>query len=226
MFLALPIHVLNFNRYFLSCIKGPIKPGEAYLFKPSMRLKLTYCLLILLFAGIFSCNKRDTPGGPPDPCAGLNYNITHTKTESVGTSNNGTLTILEPRGDTITYKLNNGSYQTSWYYTNLAPGSYVVTVKNQNGCTDTAQVTILNYGPKYALVKQIITGYCGPCHLNTGVSGGMNFDTDANIVANKARIKIRTVDGIPTYMPEGSQLTNVDKQKIVDWINAGGMTSN
>jgi len=190
-----------------------------------MTPKLFNCLLILLLTAVFSCNKKDTPG-PVDPCAGLNYNIVHTKTASVGTANNGTLTIMEPRGDTITYKLNNGSYQTSWYYTNLAPGNYVITVKNHHGCTDTAQIAILNYGPKYALVKEIITGYCGPCHLNGAINGGMNFDTDASIVANKARIKIRTVDGIPTFMPEGSQLTMVDKQKIVDWINAGGTTAN
>jgi len=106
---------------------------------------------------------------------------------------------LEPWGDTISYKLNSGAFQSSWYFTNLAPGSYVVTIQNQRGCTDTAQVTILNYGPKYAAVKQLILGYCGPCHLNGTVNGTMNFDTDASIVANKARIKSRSVVGCPPY---------------------------
>ena len=190
-----------------------------------MKLKLLYCLLALAIGFTYSCNKNDNPV-PGDPCAGLNYNINITKTESVGGANNGTLTILEPRGDTVSYKLNNGSYQSSWYFTNLAPGSYVITIKNQKNCTDTTQTTILNYGPQYAQVKQIITGYCGPCHLNGGISGGLNYDTDANIVANKTRIKVRTVDGVPTFMPEGGQLTTLDKQRIVDWINGGGTTSN
>jgi hypothetical protein len=181
-----------------------------------------YYLFILVTVFLFSCKKEDN--SPPDPCEGLNYTFVTTKTESVGSSNNGTLTILEPRGDTLSYRLNNGAYQSSWYFNNLAPGNYIITVKNQNDCTDTAQIAILNYGPKYAAVKLLINGYCGPCHLNGANSGGRNYDTDENIVAAKDRIKVRTVDGIPTFMPEGSQLTAIDKQKIVDWINAGGTT--
>lgn len=191
-----------------------------------MKLKLIIpCLLSGSILFISSCNKKDStvPPPPPDPCIGVNYIITSTKTEAVGVSNNGTLTILEPRGDTISYKLNNGSYQPSWYFTNLAPGNYIVTIKNQKGCTDTAQISILNYGPKYALVKEIIIGYCGPCHRNGGMDGGKNFDTDASIISSWDRIKARAVDNVPSQMPAppNSPLTNVDKQKITDWVNAG-----
>ena len=173
----------------------------------------------LLFS---ACSRTDVPP-PIDPCAGVNMVITHTKTESIGTSNNGTITILEPRGDTISYKLNNGSYSSSWYFSNLAPGNYVITVRNQKGCTDTTQVTILNYGPKYHQVKQLITGYCGPCHLNGGLEGGKNFDTDNSIVSSWDRIKARAVDNVPSQMPQApnAPLTTVDKQKITDWVNAG-----
>jgi hypothetical protein len=185
-------------------------------------MKPKLAVFLFLFCGFLSCSKKDS-APPVDPCAGLNYNITYSKTESVGAINNGTFTVNNPRGDTVSYKLNNGTYQTSWYFTNLSPGSYVLTIKNLNNCTDTLQFSILNYGPKYALVKQIILGYCGPCHLNGGVSGAANFDTDANIVNLWDRIKMRAVDNLPTQMPElpNSPLTSVDKQKIVDWVNAG-----
>ena len=188
-----------------------------------MKLKLSViCLIASPVIFVVSCNKKDSPP-PPDPCIGVGYNVLSTKTEAVGTTNNGTVTILEPRGDTITYKINNGTYQSSWYFTNLAPGNYVVTVKNQKGCTDTAQITILNYGPKYAAVKQLIIGYCGPCHLNGAANGGKNFDTDASIISSWDRIKVRAVDNIPSAMPQApnSPLTTVDKQKITDWISAG-----
>jgi hypothetical protein len=170
-----------------------------------------------------ACSKSDTPPPTPDPCAGVTYDVQFFKTEAIGTSNNGSITINFPIGDTITYKLGSGSYQASPIFNNLAPGSYVITVKNQKGCTDTAQITVFNYGPKYALVKQLITGYCGPCHLNGGVSGGKNFDTDASIVNSWDRIKARAVDNVPSQMPEApnSPLTAADKQKIIDWINAG-----
>ncbi len=180
-----------------------------------------FCLLLAVLILNYSCSKNDSP--VPDPCSGYNKTITFTKTESVGTSNNGTITITEPRGDTITYKLNNGAYQTSWYFTNVPPGNHVITIKNDKGCTDTAQITILNYGPKYALVKEIIIGYCGPCHRNGGNSGGKNFDTDARIISSWDRIKARAVDNVPTQMPEvpNSPLTAPDKQKITDGVNAG-----
>ncbi len=192
-----------------------------------MQLKLTITILVAVtIVLVNSCSKNDTQIA--DPCAGYNVTINHTHTESVGTSNNGTISILAPRGDTITYKLNNGSYQTSWYFSNLAPGNYVVTIKNQKGCTDTSQITILNYGPKYAAVKQLISGgggsgYCGPCHINGGLDGGKNFDTDANIISNWDRIKTRAVDNTPTPMPPAPNvpLTLPDKQKIIDWVNAG-----
>lgn len=190
---------------------------------PTMQLRKSTaigisCIVLLLNA----CSKSDTPA-TPDPCTGVSYNVQYFKTEAIGTSNNGTITINYPIGDTITYKLGSGTYQASPIFNNLAPGNFVITVKNQKGCTDTAQITVLNYGPKYALVKQIVTGYCGPCHLNGGISGGKNFDTDASIVNSWDRIKARAVDNTPSQMPEApnSPLTTVDKQKITDWVNAG-----
>lgn len=175
-----------------------------------------------LLLSLLGCSKDDNPA-PPDPCAGVTYNIQFFKTESIGSLNNGTLIVNAPVGDTMTYKLNAGAFQSSPIFTGLAPGNYVLTVKNQKGCTDTAQLTILNYGPKYAQVKQIITGYCGPCHLNGGNSGSKNFDTDNSIVNSWDRIKARAVDNLPTAMPEApnAPLTAIDKQKITDWINAG-----
>lgn len=212
--------------FILYCTNKPATPLNPVVFnysKPVMKLKLIfYCLIAGSVILISSCSKNDSPA-TPDPCIGVSYNVLSTKTEAIGTTNNGTITIAEPRGDTITYKINNGTYQSSWYFTNLAAGNYVVTIKNQKGCTDTAQITILNYGPKYAAVKQIVLGYCGPCHLNGAVNGTKNFDTDASIVSSWDRIKARAVDNLPTRMPEApnAALTMIDKQKITDWVNAG-----
>ncbi len=189
-----------------------------------MNKALPYLILLAFgLENVLSCNKKDTPA-PPDPCTGVNYDIIYFKTESIGNLNNGSITINYPAGgDSISYQLNNGSFQSANYFPNLAPGNYVLTVKNIKGCTDTAQITVLNYGPKYALVKQLVNGYCGPCHLNAGQNGNMNFDTDAGIVSHWDRIKARAVDGNPSFMPPApnSPLTNPDKQKISDWINAG-----
>ena len=190
---------------------------------PKTKYVITASLqLMLLSFFISACSKNDsTP--PPDPCLGVNYTIEYFKTESVGGANNGTLAINYPVGDTISYKLNNGTFQASRNFTNLAPGNYILTVKNQNNCTDTTTIVIFAYGPKYALVKSLIAGYCGPCHYSGGNTAGKNFDADANIVANWDRIKARAVDNVPSQMPllPNAPLTSVDKQKITDWVNAG-----
>ncbi len=214
--------------FFILFHKPPgINPAVAYFSNKAMRQKpIITGLLAVTIVLTNACSKNDSQ--TVDPCTGARFSISHTHTESVGASNNGTISMLAPRGDTISYKLNNGTYQSSWYFTNLAPGNYVVTIKNQKGCTDTAQITILNYGPKYAAVKQLISGggsggYCGPCHVNGGNDGTKNFDTDAGIIASWDRIKARAVDNLPSQMPQlpNAMLTPVDKQKITDWVNAG-----
>ena len=173
---------------------------------------------LLLLAILVSCSKKDKVN---DPCAAFSYEIEYDIEAAIGTQNNGTITITYPIGDTVNYRLNNGSFQTSRFFTNLAPGNYIITAKNLAGCQDTVQVIVPNYGPKYALVEELITGYCGPCHLNGGMEGNKNFDTDNNIVNSWDRIKARAVDGNPSFMPQGGELTTVDKNKILDWINAG-----
>jgi hypothetical protein len=52
----------------------------------------------------------------------------------------------------------------------------------------------------------------------------MNWTVDCNIVANKARIKVRAVD--ESSMPPGAPLSAADKKKITDWITAGGEINN
>jgi len=182
-------------------------------------MQRTYSLIagLCLIVGLLGCAGDP----PPNPCTGVQLDIIYSATPAIGNSNNGSISVFNPAGDSVSYKLDNGAFQPSGLFSNLAPGSYVLTVRNNRGCMDTAQIKILNYGPKYAQVKQIITGYCGPCHLNAGNSGNANFDTDEKIVAGWQRIKVRCVDGTPSFMPQGGQLTTIDKQRISDWVNAG-----
>lgn len=177
-------------------------------------------LIITLICGLAvlgGCTKQDAT----DRCAGTNYDIQFTKNPAIGGVNNGSISVFYPRGDTLRYQLNNGTPQANPNFTGLAAGKYVIWVINQKGCSDTISTTIEAYGPKYAAVKQLVSGYCGPCHLNGGASGGKNLDTDASIVASWDRIRLRCVNGTPTFMPQNGQLTSIDKQKITDWVNAG-----
>ncbi len=179
--------------------------------------------VFLSFTLIAGCKKTDTPA--VDPCAKVTIVTVASKTHTIAGQQLGTITVTSPIGAEYLYSVNGTTFQASTNFFNLAAGNYVVTTKNTSGCSDTAQLTINGYGPKFYAVRTIVNGYCGPCHLNGGISGGKNWDDDNSIVNAWDRIKIRTVDGTPTYMPEGGQLTAADKQKIVDWVNAGHRTT-
>jgi hypothetical protein len=173
-------------------------------------------------------NCKDSIGvAIADRCFSVTVAVSTTKVDAITGQTNGSITVTNPVGSGITYNVNGGAFQASTNFNNLGTGSYTVTAKTPEGCVGTASATnITGYGPKYYAVKTLILGYCGPCHLNGGMSGGVNWDTDANIVAKWDRIKARAVDNIPTAMPQGGVLTAVDKQKITDWVNAGHSVNN
>lgn len=180
----------------------------------------------LIFIQISSCKKTDTVATPaPAPQVNLCSSVTITPvaavTHSITGQSVGTITVSSPIGSGFLYSINGTSFQGSVNFFNLAAGNYTVTAKNANGCNGTAAVTLNGYGPNFFNVRNIVNGYCGSCHLNGNFSGGKNFDADPSIVASWDRIKVRTVDGLPSFMPQGGQLTALDKQKILDWLNAG-----
>ena len=181
-----------------------------------MRQYLKFLIPTIVFFSV-ACNKDKGAS----PCTGISFVKSFTRSPAIGNTANGAINISSPIGDSMSYSLNGAAFQSYPNYSGLAAGQYVVTIKSSRGCSDTIQVTIPNYGPKYALVHTIINGYCGPCHLNGASSGNKNFDTDASVVNSWDRIKIRAVDGTPSFMPQNSQLTSADKTKITDWIAAG-----
>jgi hypothetical protein len=180
-------------------------------------------LIMLFFATIFdSCKKTESPLPPAvvDSCLGVTVNTVAVAGYTTTGLLQGTITVTSPIGSGITYSIG-GAFQASPNFFLLAAGSYTVTTKTAANCKGTANVTINSYGAKFYAVKNLIIGNCGPCHLNGTSSGGRNFDTDNGIVAAWDRIKARAVDNLPSVMPQGGPLTTPDKQKIVDWVNAG-----
>jgi hypothetical protein len=187
---------------------------------------------LLIISSLFfymACKKTDVPAPippPVDPCLGITIAPVVDKGFTITGQSLGTITVTSPIGSGFTYSIGGTSFQGSTNFFNLAAGNYTVTAKNANNCVGNTSVTINGYGPKFYEVRKIINGYCGACHLKGNSDGGKNFDADASIVASWDRIKVRSVDGTLTFMPQGGQLTALDKQKIVDWVNAGHLTTN
>jgi uncharacterized membrane protein len=87
-------------------------------------------------------------------------------------------------------------------------------------------------GPLFTAVKTMMQTNCAVagCHTGTAAAGGQDFTVNTTIVAQKDRIKIRSVDqaGTPNQMPQPPRaaLSAADQKKITDWITAGGALTN
>lgn len=161
-------------------------------------------------------------------CASKNIGVSVAVTTSDKCAPTGTLTITATGSSGFSYQVGDGNFQTSNVFNNLPEGTYTVTVKDLDNCTKAATATIsaVSTGTLFNNVKTLIFTECKPCHVNGGNNGGVNFDNDCNIVAKKDRIKARAVDGNPSFMPTNGTLSAAQKQKIIDWIDAGGKYTN
>lgn len=83
-------------------------------------------------------------------------------------------------------------------------------------------------GTLFTSVRNILQANCAlsGCHSGANPQNGINFADNCTIVAQKDRIKVRAVDqaGTPSQMPQppNAALSASDRQKITDWVNAGG----
>jgi hypothetical protein len=189
-----------------------------------------------LGAGTYSVTARDANGctgtanftlSDPNPCAGVIINHNSTVTGHIPCSATGTGSIIaNPTGGTgpYTYSLNGGSFQSSGIFNNLSAGNYNLVVRDVNTCNTAASISIINrpQGPLFTAVKALIQANCVSCHSAANANGGMNWEVDCNIVLYKDRIQIRAVNANPSAMPPTGLLPPAERQKIVDWINAGG----
>ncbi|MFM7510342.1 MAG: hypothetical protein ACKO33_01035 [Bacteroidota bacterium] len=161
------------------------------------------------------------------PCTGVIITITPTVTGTTPCVTASGLIAISANGGSspYTYNLNNGAYQSGSTFQGLNNGTYQIGVKDANGCTATLTgiaVASRTEGPKFTAVKALIQANCVSCHNATNASGGVNLSTDCSIVSAKDRIKARAVDGLPSPMPSSGLLPASERQKITDWITAGG----
>lgn len=190
-----------------------------------------------LTAGTYSITARDNNNctgsanftlTDPNPCAGVTISVTNTIVQVTPCVSppNGSITATASGGTApYTYSLNGGPFQSSNVFSNLNTGLYAVTAKDVNGCTGTSSNSVvgsLPEGPLFSAVKNVIQNHCISCHNTSTPNGGMNFTIDCNIVNNRERIRARAVDGNPSAMPPTGLLPASERQKITDWINAGG----
>lgn len=81
-------------------------------------------------------------------------------------------------------------------------------------------------GPLFTQVKSVVSGNCATsgCHASPSNAGGLNLESNDNIVAAGSMIHLKAVE--QGVMPPSAPLSTENKAKISNWINAGGKLSN
>jgi SprB repeat len=190
-----------------------------------------------LVAGVYTITAKSATGctgskqftvAQPDVCSGVT--VTGSVVTTAGTPcaipGTGSITVTASGGNgTYTYSLDAGPYQGSNVFTAATTGNHTITIRDGLGCLGTVSASVAGAaaGPLFAAVKVLINDNCTRCHNASQTEGGINFTIDCNIVLYKDRIKARAVDGNPTFMPQDTgPLPLSERQKITNWINAGG----
>jgi inosine/xanthosine triphosphate pyrophosphatase family protein len=164
-------------------------------------------------------------------CNSVTITITPTVTNTTpcaSPTNNGSIAVAASGSTGFTYNNNGGAYQSSNTFSALNAGTYLIGVKDVNGCTNTQSVNIgvAARGSLFAQMRSLITTRCSNgsgCHINGGSSAGYNFDSDCSIISKWSQINGACITGTLANMPINPQvpLTAAEKKVITDWINAG-----
>jgi len=103
---------------------------------------LIISILVCTVLFVFSC-KKDTVV-PTSPCTGLTISINSSQSAPTTGQSNGSITITATPSGTYTYSINNGAYQSSNIFNNLAAGTYTIMAKNADGCTSASTSVTLS----------------------------------------------------------------------------------
>jgi large repetitive protein len=162
------------------------------------------------------------------PCPTITINTAVVGSELCAPTNVGSITVNASGSTGLMYKLGTNAYQASNIFNGLGAGPYTVFVKDANGCENSSNTTVSNLpqGPLFTNVKAVLATNCAfaGCHGGANPQSGINFTVDCEIVTRQVRINARAV--VAGTMPPSGAISAADKQKITDWINAGGKYSN
>jgi large repetitive protein len=140
----------------------------------------------------------------------------------------GTVTINATGSTGLMYSLNGGAFQSSNVFNALGVNTYTFGVRDVSGCTTSGSASVAQApaGPLFTQVKAIMAANCGGCHGAVNPTAGVNLVDDCEIVSRASRIRARAVDLNPSVMPPSGPISATDRQRIVDWITAGGKHNN
>lgn len=191
-----------------------------------IEIKITRQWVLLLAGLCFACSDGDEPEPPNGMNCMEDFTIVAevTATAECGTQT-GAIEVDVTEGEgTYEYSLDGTTFSSNNTFTDLEPGNYTITVRDENECQDTTAV-LINSGVSFnASVKPIIEANCAVtgCHVAGNPEMIPNFQETANILSNAGAIRDNTSAKIMPPPDSGRSLSDEEIQLIACWANDGG----
>jgi len=147
---------------------------------------------------------------------GLNIGLTVVGT-ACGENQGSILVASSDEVGTVSYKLNEGTFQSSNMFQNLPQGGYIITARDGSGCEIQQEVDIKT-DATFGEVNLLVQNNCAITGCHSG-SQSPDLRTSASIIANADRIKIRT--GNRSMPVGGGSLTDDEIATIACWVDDG-----
>ncbi len=122
----------------------------------------TYTITVKNTSGCTASATKVINAVPTAPAAPTVTNVQPTCTVATGS-----ITVTVPTGNGLTYSIDGTTYQNATTFSNLAPGTYSITVKNASGCISAATTQIINAAPA-APATPTLTATQPTCTTATG----------------------------------------------------------
>lgn len=147
---------------------------------------------------------------------GVSFEVASTNS-ACGTST-GTVTVDASGVDGAEIRLDDGAFGTASTFTAVSSGKHTVTVRDDAGCEETREVSVLSGISYQADIAPIIAASCSisGCHNGTQV----DFRVFSNVKDHAAQIKTRTAN---KSMPQTGSLTEEEIQAIACWVDDGAL---
>ena len=132
------------------------------------------------------------------------------------------ITVNATGEGTVMYKLDDGAYQASGSFENIAAGIHDLAIMDDTGCETTSQKQVLNGTSFNDHVKDILLTNCAISGCHDGSNGSeRNWTVFSNVKNKAARIKSKTQDG---SMPPGDRvITQEQIDLIACWVDDGAL---
>lgn len=189
-----------------------------------MKKNFLHLMLLVTFV-ISACGGGSE--SEPDPCSiPINLSVSNQQNAAAGQSTGSFVVVATGGNGGFQYQLNNGSFQSSGTFNGLAAGSYNITARDSQQCTQTIQVTVDEDAqasvPSFAnVVLPIMQSFCATsgCHV-TGGSAPFTITGHEDVAPRAASIKSRVA--AQTMPPSGSaSLSSNQISAIVAWVDGG-----